>query len=222
MIVQKNFAISEHGLCPQLIADNCCLLTFSFEFIIYFYNLVSDWLVLWDCSARQTLLFYVDTLFNHFLIFLGSHYLSTREVILQLTSFRTSDIIIHTINRHNYPLNRSFVSLWPENFTCETSDDYEDYESIHRQQEQQTILKHQEQGEEIENKSYNNKTSDLAARQMVDNINNSNDQRLYSRNGGANGTNNDNTLSRRKISNGKITIEKKIDQIEIIFLFSKW
>ena len=75
------------------------------------------------------------------------------------------------------------MSLWPENNICEKNDDYETYETIHQQkvrQQQQPILNHQG-----ENKPYYSKINYLGTRQMVDNINNSSEQRQF--NGGNGG-----------------------------------
>jgi hypothetical protein len=94
------------------------------------------------------------------------------------------------------------LSSWPTNTIREKNDDYESYEINHQQEEeQQPILNQQQQGVQGENKPYHSKINYLGTRQMVDNINNSNEQRQF--NGGGNGSNNNNIVSRKKTNNGK-------------------
>jgi len=97
-------------------------------------------------------------------------------------------------------LNSVFLSLWPTNSFREINDDYENFESIRQQEEQQPILNHQKEGEQGENKPSYSTINYLGTRQMGDNINNSNEQRQF--NGGGNGANNNNLISRRKSSGG--------------------
>lgn len=107
-------------------------------------------------------------------------------------------------------MNSSYLSLWPENNICEKNDDYETYETIHQQkvrQQQQPILNHQG-----ENKPYYSEINYLGTRQMVDNINNSSEQRQF------NGGNNNNSVSRKKNNNGKRLKQNSNKVLKIFFI----
>ncbi len=122
-----------------------------------------------------------------------------KDYFSTLSSYPSLNNSTQTNNQQNNSLNSTFLSIWPTNRICETNDDYESYENIHQQVEQQPILNHQEEGEQGENKSYYNQINYLGTRQMGDNINTNNEQRQF--NGG--GANNTNLANRKKTNNGK-------------------
>lgn len=97
-------------------------------------------------------------------------------------------------------MNSTFLPLWPTNIIRETNDDYESFERIQREEErQQTIDKHQQQGETILS---HNKINHLGTRQMADSINSNNEQRQFSAGGnGGNGSNNNSIVHRKKANN---------------------
>ena len=102
-------------------------------------------------------------------------------------------------------MSSSFLSLWPANTILEKNDDYETYESIHRQQIQQANLKHQGQEEQIENYLYHSTIGSLVTGQMVDNINTGYEQRPFTGGGGGagSGANNNNIVNHKRAKNGK-------------------
>ena len=100
-------------------------------------------------------------------------------------------------------MNSTFLPIWPTNTTRETNDAYENYANF--QEEQQTILNHQRQGEQTENNPHTIHYS--KTRQMGDNITSNNEQRQHTGGGGGNGACASNVVSRKKTNNGK---EKQI------------
>lgn len=117
-------------------------------------------------------------------------------------------------------MNSTHLSIWPTNTIREKNDDYESYANNHKQEEQQPILNHQQQGEQGENKPYHSKIDNSRTRQMGDNINTSNEQRQFNGGGGGgNGSNNNNIVSRKKTNNGKRRRRKKTTNFKYVYFF---
>ena len=111
------------------------------------------------------------------------------------TASSLSPSSIHTVHQQtSSPTSSPFLSLWPANPTCETNDDYRTF--AQQENEQSSNLEYQQQQplSVDQRQSASPRIDHLGTRQMSENI--------TTNNGGANGANSSNALSRKKSNNG--------------------